>query len=178
LRDSRFANRLINVLKPQDAMILLKLAVVSDGWTYPSLAESLGMSASEVHAAVARVKLSGLYDERRRRPNRKALLEFLAHGLRYVFPAERGPLTRGMPTAHAAPPLSAKIQSDGTPPPVWPDVEGTVRGEELRPLYRSAPAASRRDHALYELLTLVDAIRGGRARERKLAIAELQVRLS
>ena len=167
------------MLKPQDALVLLKLVVAAGAvWTYPSLAESLGMSASEVHAAVGRAKRAGLYDEHRRAPNRKALVEFLVHGLRYVFPAERGPLTRGLPTAHAAPPLNEKIQGNGEPPPVWPDAEGTVRGEELRPLYRSVPGAARRDPALYELLALVDAIRSGRARERKLAVTELEARLA
>src|SRR5258708_492400 len=132
---ARFAIReyLQRVLKPQAAGVLLKLAIVENGWTYPSLAESLGMSSSEVHAAVGRAKVAGLYDERHRSPNRKALIEFLVHGLRYVFPAERGAMTRGVPTAHAAPPLNAKIMADGEPPPVWPDAEGTVRGEELRP---------------------------------------------
>jgi hypothetical protein len=166
------------MLKPQDAVVLLKLAVAEGGWTYPSLAESLGMSSSEVHGAVARAKQAGLYNERLRSPNRKALLEFLVHGIRYVFPAERGAMTRGVPTAHAALPLSAKLMADGEPPPVWPDAEGTVRGEGLRPLYRSVPEAARRDPALYELLALVDAIRSGRARERNLAIEELEVRLS
>jgi hypothetical protein len=166
------------VLKPQDAMVLLKLVGAGGEWTYPSLAESLGMSASEVHAAVGRSKRAGLYNEGLRAPNRKALVEFLVHGLRYVFPAERGALTRGVPTAHAAPPLKAQMMADGEPPPVWPDAEGTVRGEAMRPLYRSAPGAARRDPALYELLALVDAVRGGRARERKLAVAELEARLA
>jgi len=30
-------------------------------------------------------------------------MEFLEHGVRYVFPAEPGSLTRGVPTAHAHP---------------------------------------------------------------------------
>jgi hypothetical protein len=166
------------VLKPQDAVILLKLTVASGGWTYPSLAESLGMSASAVHSGIVRAKHSGLYDENRRAPNRRALAEFLVHGLRYVFPAKRGPLTRGLPTAHAAAPLKDKIVADGEPPPVWPDAEGTVRGQGLEPLYPSVPTAARRDPALYELLALVDAIRSGRARERSLAITELESRLS
>ena len=166
------------MLRPQDAVVLLKLAIAGGAWTYPSLADSLGMSSSEVHGAVARAKRAGLYNEQQRGPNRKALIEFLVHGIRYVFPAERGSMTRGLPTAHAAPPLSSKIMADGSPPPVWPDAEGKVRGEGLRPLYRSVPAAARRDPALYELLALVDAIRGGRARERSLAVAELESRLS
>lgn len=37
------------------------------------------------------------------------LLEFLLHGVRFVYPVERGGLTRGLPTAHAAPPLSGRV---------------------------------------------------------------------
>lgn len=113
-----------------------------------------------------------------REPNRAALLEFLTHGIKYAFPAKRGNLTRGMPTAHGAPPLAALIDSGGEPLPVWPDPEGEVRGESFEPLYRSAPKAARRDPQLYEILCLVDAIRGGRARERTLAEKLLRERLA
>jgi hypothetical protein len=40
------------------------------------------------------------------------------------------------------------------------------------------PDAARSDPKLYELLALVDAIRVGRARERKLAESELEKRLA
>jgi hypothetical protein len=105
-------------------------------------------------------------------------LEFLVHGIKYIFPAERGGLTRGLPTAHAAPPLRKHFAANDEPPPVWPEPEGTVRGEELEALYRSAPKAARSDQRLYELLALVDAVRGGRARERELAVKELRTRLA
>ena len=91
---------------------------------------------------------------------------------------ERGGLTRGMPTAHAAPPLRDQLAASDAPAPVWPDPEGTVRGEEFAPLYRSVPQAARADERLYELLALVDALRGGRARERELAVKELRTRLA
>ena len=107
------------------------------------------------------------------RVNRRALEEFLVHGLKYVFPARRGPLARGVPTAHSAPPLDKLIVDDGTPL-VWPDSEGTVRGETLEPIYKTAPMAARRDPRLYTSLVLIDAIRAGRARERKLAAVKLQ----
>jgi hypothetical protein len=38
--------------------------------------------------------------------------------------------------------------------------------------------ASKKDEALYEVLTLVDALRVGAARERKIASEELEARLS
>lgn len=53
-----------------------------------------------------------------------------------------------------------------------PELGSVVRGLSFSPLYRSAPEAAHRDIKLYELLALADALRGGRARERKLA-AEL-----
>jgi hypothetical protein len=62
--------------------------------------------------------------------------------------------------------------------PVWADDEGSVRGESIEPLYPSAPRAAREDPKLYELLALVDALRIGRARERKLAEALLRQRLA
>jgi hypothetical protein len=166
-------------LKPQDVLVALKLAARPDGgWSYPRLATELAMSASEVHSSVRRATRSGLLQANdRHSPNRRALLEFLVHGIKYAFPAERGAMTRGLPTAHAAPPLSAHFPTSDEPPPVWPDPEGTVRGEELEPLYRSAPKAARADKGLYELLALVDAVRGGRARERDLAVKELRSRL-
>jgi hypothetical protein len=166
------------MLRPQDVLVALKLAVASEPErAYARLAESLGMSASEVHASVQRAVQAGLV-RADREPNRAALCELLVHGLKYVFPCERGALTRGMPTAHAAPPLNSRFPAAASEvPPVWPDPEGDVRGEELRPLYPSVPSAARKDARLYELLALVDALRAGRAREREIAAKELRSRL-
>ena len=63
-------------------------------------------------------------------------------------------------------------------PPVWPDPDGEVRGESLAPLHKSVPYAAKNDAQLYALLALVDAIRGGSARERDAARKELERRLS
>lgn len=134
------------------------------------------MSASEIHAAVRRCAAAGLIEPDSRKPLRKAAEEYLLHGVRYVFPARRGPLARGIPTAYAAPPLAGQIAADDLPP-VWPDPEGTTKGYALEPLYGSVPMAAKASPKLYELLALVDALRVGRARERKLAEAELKKRL-
>ncbi len=168
------------ILKPQDVLVLLKLVALGPGpWSYGGLASELGMSASEVHSAIKRAMAAGLavQGEESIRPNIRNLEEFLLSGLRYVFVPELGLMSRGMPTAHAASPLVEKMVADDEPPPVWPDPEGEVRGMAFSPLYKSVPGAARRDPALYELLVLVDAIRGGRARERDIAMQELVKRL-
>jgi hypothetical protein len=186
-------------LRPQDVVVVLKLlASNSNAWSYSKLGEELAMSASHVFASVDRGRTSRLLDfaevpPRARaarvarplrdrlaalpRPNRRNLKEFLIHGVKYVFPVERGGETRGVPTAEAAPPLKQYFHQDFSLSPVWPYAEGSVRGIGFSPLYSNVPQAALRDSKLYELLALVDAIREGRARERELAIRELTERI-
>jgi hypothetical protein len=108
---------------------------------------------------------------------RAALKLFLQHGARYCFPASQGGLTRGVPTGYAAPPLKDQIRPGNDPPPVWPSKDGKARGVALYPLYPSVPEAAARNPALGELLALFDAVRGGSARERALALTLLDERL-
>ncbi len=168
-----------SMLKPQDLLVLLRLVLVPAGGraTFQELSVELGISASQVHASVKRAALSGLLNLKTRVVNRRNLLEFLVHGAKYSFPARFTTVTRGVPTSHAALPLS-KLFAASELPPVWAHPEGTVRGEGLEPLYSSAPDAALRNPELHEWLALLDAVRAGRARERALAIKELTKRLS
>jgi hypothetical protein len=167
------------VLKPQDIFILLKLiSWQKQDWTYQELADSLFMSASEVHAGIKRAIAALLMDQYRMVPQKKALEEFIVHGIQYAFPPLRGDITRGMPTAYAAPPLSRYFQLGEELPPVWPDPLGRARGYEFSPLYKSAAKAASLDSMLYELLALIDAIRDGRAREKEIAVEEFRKRIS
>lgn len=166
------------ILKPQDIFILLKVVSLGKAqWSYASLACDLFMSTSEVHAGIKRAVAAHLIGSQKGRLLKKSLEEFLIHGIKYAFPPDHGGLTRGIPTSYAAPPLRDMISQPAEPPPVWPDPEGTVRGYEFSPLYKSVPKAALKDGNLYELLALVDAIRDGRTREREIAIRELKARL-
>lgn len=167
-------------LKPQDVLVLLKLALQGDApWSYPQLAAALGMSASEVHAGVKRAVLARLAVGREPGVigvHAQNLLEFLIHGVKYAFPVVRGPITRGHPTAHAAPVMRGVIAQGEGMPPVWPDAEGTVRGESFSPLYPAEASirAILKDSPMYDAAALVDAIRGGSARERQVATGLLE----
>ena len=167
-------------LRPQDILVLAKL--LSYGGNRPPMARiahDLSISASEVHAALKRLVNSRLVASHKEgnRPLIQPVQEFLLYGLKYAFPAKRGEVTRGMPTSYAAPPLSRHIDPGSDPPPVWPSPDGEKRGVSLQPLYRTVPVAARRDPFLYEFMALIDALRDGRARERKLAEKELIDRL-
>ncbi|MEK7271188.1 MAG: hypothetical protein AAB215_09650 [Planctomycetota bacterium] len=167
-------------LKPQDILLVLKLAALEGKpWTQAGLAMDLGFSQGEVSSGLKRARAARLLVKAQGgiRPSREALIDFLLHGLPFVFVPERGALTRGIPTAEAAPVLASRLAPADQPPPVWPDPDGETRGEAFSPLYRSAPRAALRDEKLYALLALVDAVRGGRARARSLAQEELRRRL-
>jgi hypothetical protein len=168
-------------LKPQDLVVLFRLSLERDAVpTYAVLAAELEMTASEIHAGLERATQAQLArKDEAGKPSvvREALKLFVIHGARYAFPAVHGVLTRGLPTGYAAPPLKDKIVQPNEPPPVWPHKGGTVRGMAFYPLYPSVPVAAGRNSALYELLALFDAVRGGRARERALAIDMLSKQL-
>lgn len=164
-------------LKPQELLVLLKvLAHPGEPWSYARLASELYMSPAEVHASVGRAVAANLATKQQGAwtPNRLALEEFLIHGVKYAFPPDLGPIKRGVPTAHAAPPLNQYISSNAANQPVWPHIAGSARGPSFSPIYKSAPLAARKDPKLYQLLALLDAIRGGRAREQQMAIELLR----
>ena len=102
------------VLKPQDIFTVLKLIAIGEAdWSYAKLAVDLGMSTSEVHAAIKRslqARLAVQYNSRIR-PNINNIHEFLIHGIRYVFIPERGEITRGVPTIHGAAFMEKKLAS-------------------------------------------------------------------
>jgi hypothetical protein len=167
------------VLKPQDVYVLLALSVRRGApWTFAALARELGISPSELHAAVERAELSHLLDRSTRRPHVRNLLEFIEHGIRYAFPASPGPLDRGVPTAFSAAPLDGLLAGAGGPALVWPYADGNTTGVAISPLYSSVPAAALRVPVLYERLALVDAIRIGRPREVAVAVEALRARMT
>ena len=163
------------IARSLDVVVLLKLLLGGDK-TYAQLSQDIGISASEIHAAVRRCVVAGLIHPESKRPLRRPVEDYLLFGVRYAFPAKPGPIAAGVPTAYAAPLIAEQVESDDLPP-VWPDAEGLARGYSIEPLHISVPRAAKADPKLYELLALVDALRIGRARERKLAEGELRKRL-
>ena len=156
-------------LKPQDVLVVLKLLGTGGlDCTFAQLGQELGISASEANQAFHRARRAGLIRPMEDVPVASAIAELLIHGLKYVFPVQPGRRTRGIPTGFAAAPLAEYFGASKEDPdlPVWPDPDGDHAGLEIKPLFRSAPGAARRDAKLYEWLVLADALRGaGRAWE-------------
>lgn len=165
-----------NGMRPQDILILLKISSLDNKDFYlKDLSKELDISPSEVTESVNRSVIAGLIAEDKKTLMRKALFDFLVHGLQYVFPQRPGAIVAGMPTAHSAPPLNKEFKTDELY--VWPDSKGEVRGQIIEPYHRGQINASKHDVKLYELLALSDAMRVGKAREKKMAEMELKKRL-
>ena len=165
-----------NGMRPHDIVILLKIGTLgTQPWCGKDLAQTLGISASEVSESLNRSAIAGLLAPNRKDLMQGALLEFLEYGLKYTFPVVPGSLVRGVPTAHSAPPLAAMVAADE--PFVWPSSSGSVRGQAIKPLHPGVVKAVAQDVKLYESLALADALRVGRARERSLAVQELRARI-
>ncbi len=163
-------------MRPQDIVVLLKIAAKGKkSWYMKDLAQELSISPSEVSESLNRSVLAGLIANDKVTIIKGALLEFLQNGLRYVYPQKPGALVRGLATAHSAPPLNSKIDSQEKY--VWPWSKGKDRGQSVDPLHPSVPEACQKDKLLYELLALADALRLGKAREQNLAITALKERI-
>lgn len=164
------------IMKPQDVLVLLKMLSYGETpWSQLRLADELFISQSEISQSIVRSKYSGLLNLDGKSVNTLSFMEFLQYGIRFVFPQKPGPVVRGVPTAHSAPPLNARISSEEDY--VWPSAKGHARGHSIVPLYPSTVDAVKLDSKLYELLALVDALRVGKLRERELALGELKHRI-
>ena len=163
-----------NGMRPQDIVILLKIVIKKDQeWQNKDLAQELFISPGEVSDSLNRSSIGGLIDhEKKKKVYKNSLIEFIEHGLHYVFPALPGSMVNGVYTAHSHLFMQQHFKSELNY--VWPDPRGEVRGLSIEPLYKQQVKAIRIDDQLYLMLALIDVIRVGRVREMKLAMQELK----
>lgn len=154
--------------------VVLGLRLLRPAGTLVPLAEELAMAPSQIHAALTRLAAAGLLRPGTRSANPRALSEFVLSGVRYAFPATRGPLADGIPTAYSAPPLAHSV--DAIDVVVWPAPAAatTVRGFSIAPLYAKAHRLVESSPETYQLVALTDALRIGDARIRNLAREALE----
>lgn len=157
------------LLRPLDVIVLLNIVLKEKSWTIEEVATDLSTAKSAVHRSLKRAAVARLYIPSTKSVNKNNLIEFINHGIKFCFPAQRSSIAMGIPTAYSGPPLKKKIAaSKEAIPLIWPSAQfPEVKGESIAPLekitvmekiYQSNPK-------LYEVLTLVDAVRVGSTRE-------------
>jgi hypothetical protein len=160
-------------MRPQDIVILLKLVIDGDeGFKVRDLASKLFISASEVSESLNRSTIASLLYPASKTVNTDALMNFLEHGLQYVFPAQLGAVVQGLYTAHSESSLYLSFSSEDKL--VWADEKGKERGSSILPLYPTVTKAVRNDRTLYKLLALCDIIRIGDNSDKHKAVWQLK----
>ncbi|WP_257666328.1 hypothetical protein [Parapedobacter tibetensis] len=159
-------------MRPHDIAVLLKIAITEGTWMSKDLSDALKISQAEISYSLNRSATAGLIDHTKRKVMRNALLEFIRYGLPYIFPPEKGPMAKGVPTAFSAPVMSSQIVGSGIV--VWPHMQGNARGESISPLYPNAVDVALQDEQMYDLLALIDVMRIGKVREKEIAIKQLK----
>ena len=158
------------MIRKSDIYVLSGLLAQGSDWSYRSLADRLHVPHAVVQRALARTQEADLYLPERREVHVPHFEEFALHALRFVAPAQLGALVPGVPAAWAAEPMAGAIHSSGEePPPVWPWARGRVRGQAIEPLHPAAVEAEEDWPKLGEILALLDSLRAGDPRVRRVA---------
>lgn len=163
------------MLKPQDVVLALYLSGKNPR-TQGEIAAALGLSQPEISNGLKRLQEARLLLHDARSVIVPNLLEFCVHGVKYVYPPIVGRRRRGIPTVALVAPLRDLVSGeDGEL--IWPDSTGSARASSLEPIHSCVPHAAQQDARLHELLALLDGIRVGKSRMRKLAEDHLAKRL-
>lgn len=166
-------------LRPADIVTALEIAVSARA-TLAELSLSSAKSIGETHNAIRRLTLSGLLLPDQRQTAIDPMLQFIRWGVPYAFPAMLGGPAVGFPTAVIRSHLG--LSSDGRTlgggaadkaEYVWPWSEGSASGTALTPLFPAAARLADRNPRLASMLSHIDLVRVGSARERDAAIDAL-----
>lgn len=125
MRSSGIKSRLSHVqwsLKPQDLAMAFKLVCLAgQKLPYAALGQAMHLSQFEAHACMTRLSSARLLAEVNDAPAlvMAAFRSLVLTGAAYFFPAVRGEITMGFPTAYGVEPLKSKLLlTDDMPPRV------------------------------------------------------------
>lgn len=152
-----------------DIGVAIALAIEPSA-TLKRLSEATCRSLGEVHNAERRLRAARLLKPDSRMVEREPLLRFIQWGVPHAYPPALGAMAIGVATAQLLP-------IDGEPEEaefVWPTAGGLTRGQGFAPPYPRAPQLIAANPQLRRLLSLVDLMRIGGARDQAAAIAEIE----
>lgn len=155
------------MLNPSDIVVLSAICLRHGDWTQSDIARQLGLSQSSVNRSLRQLRTSGLWRGRAGGVDRAGVVELFVHGIKYVYPAELGAPARGVPTAHSGPSFAELFPA--TELKVWPHEAGEAYGTAVSPIHPAVPAAAMVDPRFHDLMSTLDVLRIGRARERRVA---------
>lgn len=151
-------------MKSQDIIVILQIALLQETkWSYKLLSQKTFISPMQCHRSIRRLDDVHLFNMQFNKINYPNLIEFLIHGFKYNFPGKIEGKALGVPTAYSSPIFSNHIVSNESI--VWPSKEGQKEGAALEPIHEVVPKIALSNPKMYDMLSLLDALRIGRIRE-------------
>jgi hypothetical protein len=160
-------------MKPQDISVLCMLIHFGkEKWNFDKLSEAVCLSRGESHKSIKRLIEAQLYNDIAKKPILQNTEEFFVHSIKYLVPKKIMSVERGIRTSHSHLVFENDF-SDAKEKYVWPYFKGKDRGVAIEPISKNVVEAVLKigldsKNIFYTLLALIDAIRLGKARERKL----------
>lgn len=174
--NKKFLNNYFNQIENLYNKIDFNLLFEDNKYSLLSLEASTGISKSQISLSIRRCTDLRLLLIRNKVPyvNTQELFNTVIPALRFFFPIRKLGIVRGIPISYSSPFLYEEVLSGKTHPMVWADSNGSISGEAIEPLYKTAPYAAKQDPLLYELLVLIDSIRLNTPREKQIASERLK----
>jgi len=157
-------------MQAQDLLILLFLQLEKTKTYQKDIADRLMISRAGVSYSINRLIKLNLLSNDRERIMTQTILDFIKYAIHIVYPAHQGPRVKGVLTANLFE-LDGQIISNDKY--VWKSSSGKDIGQEISPLYHTAPLIVESEPALYQALQMIDIIRLGNSREKNLAYNKL-----
>ena len=172
-------------MKALDIIMAIKLSEFNkySDWSFKSLENDLHINRSQLHDAYQRLIEAQIIQLNRL--NRRHLLEFLEHGLRYTFPASKEGFNEGVKASRSNPLIANKISINNDI--VWYyskdkqeglnlPKEDKVKGESIKPLHDSLLKSYQHSDRFKNMIDMVDVLRMSdcKLREKHIALPELE----
>jgi translation elongation factor EF-1beta/biotin operon repressor len=163
-------------IKSQDILILMKLITLKGSpFRQVDLSSSLGISQAEIAYSLDRLKFSGLINEDKKKVNKLNSIEFLLHAVKFMFPMEYDAPARGIKVGPSSDMIRKEVKEKLDMDFVIPTLDGENVGFGIKPIYATTGKVVQSDEKVYELVNLVDILRGlGGVRHKKFAETKLR----
>ena len=145
-------------LRPQDVIIAIGLLRWGKEIPQKDLASKLLLSPAEIVKSLKRLEKSHLIDSSKK-VDKTALLNFIKHGLRIAFPAQIGPMKKGIKTSLSHLGLQKQLKQKPEYAYVWETETGKHLGQSVTPLYPGLELLAKSDRDFYEILSSLEVVR-------------------
>lgn len=147
------------IIKPQDVVILGKILSEKVWPSQKEIGDSLKISQAEISHALKTLDQIGLINLSTKKINQLAVIEFITHALKFIYPIEKKGTGRGILIGPSSLTFKGKVQPDEYNY-IWPDPNGESKGIIVTPLIPELSSCVKENEKLFTYLNVIEIFRG------------------